>query len=92
MSSARIDCQNPSRRMVLANGAALALGAAAAAVAVSQAAAQQKLAQSAIGYQGTPKGDQRCATCINFEPPKSCKFVAGDISPNGWCQLYGAKT
>lgn len=81
------DCQRISRRVAL-SGAALALGAAAIATATSQAAAQQKISQADAKYQGTPKGDQRCGGCANFQPPNACKFVQGDISPSGWCQLF----
>jgi hypothetical protein len=70
---------------------ALVLGAAAAAT-VSQAAAQQKLSQADAKYQATPKGNQRCEVCYNFQPSNACKFVQGDISPDGWCQLFAAKT
>jgi hypothetical protein len=59
---------------------------------VSQTAAQQKLSQADAKYQTTPKGDQRCGGCANFQPSNVCKFVQGDISPNGWCQLFAAKT
>ena len=85
------NCQRISRRAVLA-GTALALGAAATATAVSQASAQQKISQADAQYQGTPKGDQHCDGCVNFQSPNACKFVQGDISPSGWCQLFGAKT
>jgi hypothetical protein len=27
--------------------------------------------------------------CTLFEPPKSCKVVEGEISPNGWCKAFG---
>jgi hypothetical protein len=84
------DCERISRRVVLTR-TALALGAAAAAT-VSQAAAQQKLSQADAKYQATPKGNQRCEGCYNFQPSNACKFVQGDISPNGWCQLFAAKT
>ena len=84
------DCLRISRRVVL-TGAALALGAAAAATA-SPAAAQEKISQADAKYQATPKGEQHCDGCVNFQPPKACKFVQGDISPSGWCQLYAAKT
>jgi hypothetical protein len=84
------NCQRISRRMVL-SGAALTLGAAAIATAVSQAAAQQKIGQADAKYQGTPKGDQHCAGCVNFQPT-ACKFVQGDISPTGWCQLFTPKS
>jgi hypothetical protein len=60
--------------------------------AVSQAAAQQKINQEDAKYQGTPKGNQHCDGCVNFQPPKACKFVQGDISPSGWCQLFAPKT
>jgi hypothetical protein len=91
MNNGRKDCQRISRRAVL-TGTALALGGAAAATAVWQAAAQQKISQADAKYQATPKGDQRCDGCVNFQPPNACKFVQGDISPSGWCQLFAAKT
>jgi len=91
MNSRGNDCQRISRRVVL-TGTALGLGAAAAAVAVSQAAAQQKISQADAKYQGTPNGDQHCDGCVNFQPPNACKFVQGDISPSGWCQLFARKT
>jgi hypothetical protein len=83
-------CRGISRRMLLSS-AALSLGAATTATMVSQAAAQDKLSQADAKYQTTPKGDQRCDGCVNFQPPNACKFVQGDISPNGWCQLFGPK-
>ncbi len=91
MTNGRNDCRRISRRVVL-TGAALALGAAAAATAVSQAAAQEKISQADAKYQGTPKGEQHCDGCVNFQPPNACKFVQGDISPSGWCQLFAPKT
>jgi hypothetical protein len=90
MNNGRNDCQRISRRVLL-TGTALALGAAAVA-AVSQAMAQVKISQAVANYQNTPKGDQRCDRCINFQPPNACKFVQGDISPSGWCQLFAPKT
>jgi hypothetical protein len=85
------NCRHVSRRVVLAS-AALSLGAATAATVVSRAAAQQKISQADAKYQTMPKGDQRCDACANFQPPNGCKFVEGNISPNGWCQLFAAKT
>ena len=90
MNNGRNDCQRISRRVLL-TGTALALGTAAVA-AVSQAMAQVKIGQAVGNYQNTPKGDQRCDRCINFQPPNACKFVQGDISPSGWCQLFAPKT
>jgi hypothetical protein len=85
------DCQRISRRAALA-GTALMLGTAAAATAVTQSSAQQKISQADAKYQATPKDDQRCDGCVNFQPPNACKFVEGDISPSGWCQLFVKKT
>jgi len=80
-----------SRRAAL-TGTALALGAATAATMVRQAAAQEKITQAIAKYQGTPNGASHCGICINFLAPNACRFVAGEISPNGWCQLFSAKT
>jgi hypothetical protein len=91
MNSGRNDCQRISRRMVL-SGTAVALGLAAATAAVSQSMSQVKISQATANYQNTPKGDQRCDRCVNFQPPNGCKFVQGDISPSGWCQLFVKKT
>jgi hypothetical protein len=79
-----------SRRVALAR-TALIVGAATVS-AVSSAAAQQKLSQAAVKYQPTPKSNQRCSGCYNFQPPGACKFVQGDISPDGWCQLFAPRT
>jgi hypothetical protein len=84
------DCRRISRRVALTS-AALSLGAATAAAMVTRAAAQQKLSQADAKYQTTPKDDQRCDGCVNFQPPNACRFVDGDISPSGWCQLFGPK-
>jgi len=84
------DCRRISRRVAL-TGAALSLAATTTAAVVTRAAAQQKLGQADAKYQTTPKGDQHCDGCANFQPPNACRFVDGDISPNGWCQLFGPK-
>ena len=84
------NCRRISRRVALTS-AALSLGAATAAAMVTRAAAQQKLSQADAKYQTTPRGDQRCNGCANFQPPNACRFVDGDISPNSWCQLFGPK-
>ena len=78
-----------SRRALLrgAGGAAALLGAAAA----EPAAAQQKVSQVEAKYQTSPKGQQRCEICVNFQPPAACRFVAGTISSSGWCQFFAAR-
>jgi hypothetical protein len=85
------DRRRISRRSALA-GTVFALGAAAGAAAVREAAAQQKISQAIAKYQGMPNGGQHCGVCINFQPPNACKFVQGDIGPNGWCSLFSPKT
>jgi hypothetical protein len=86
MTEAGNDRSRISRRAALAG-----LGAAAAA-AVRPAAAQQKIDQTLAKYQATPNGDQHCGLCSNFQAPNACQFVQGDISPNGWCQLFSPRT
>ncbi len=90
MNRGKNDRQRISRRVVFTD-TALAVGAAAAAMAITQKAAQVKISRSTANYQDTPKGDQRCENCANFQPPDACKFVEGRISPNGWCQLFVKK-
>lgn len=77
-----------SRRAVLLQGAACATGAAAILTAATNPALANKLPKSAVGYQDKPHGAQKCSTCTLFQPPHSCKSVAGTISPNGWCRIY----
>jgi hypothetical protein len=80
-----------SRRAML-SGTAFALGVGAVGGGASPVVAQQKISQAAAKYQNTPKGQQSCAVCVNFQPPNACKFVEGTISPKGWCTLFAAKT
>jgi hypothetical protein len=56
--------------------------------AMSSGWAQQKMTKQEAEYQDTPKDIRMCATCTLFEPPRSCKVVEGDISPNGWCKAF----
>jgi hypothetical protein len=88
MSDSGNNCQRISRRVMLGE---LALGAAAV-TAATRALAQQKVSQADAKYQGQPKGQQHCDNCINFQPPNACKLVEGEVSTNGWCQLYSPKT
>jgi High potential iron-sulfur protein len=55
------------------------------------AKAQTKVAQKDVGYQATPKNDQKCSECQYFLAPHGCQLVDGDISPDGWCQLWAKK-
>ena len=58
----------------------------------SPAAAATKIPQKTAHYQPTPKGEARCDNCSLWQPPSSCKIVAGTISPAGWCVLYKKKS
>jgi hypothetical protein len=66
------------------------VGAAAGLVAAapSPARAQQKMTKQEAEYQDSPRDIRMCATCTLFEPPKACKVVEGDVSPNGWCKAF----
>jgi hypothetical protein len=55
---------------------------------ISQAQAAEKMTRQQAEYQDTPKDIYSCATCTLFEPPKSCKVVDGDVSPDGWCKAF----
>lgn len=80
-----------SRRDFL-NIAAVGAGAAFAVGLVgSQPAMAGSIPQRAAGYQGNPKGNQRCGNCALFQGPASCKLVGGTIAPQGWCTLYVPK-
>ena len=78
-----------SRRNLIRGAAGLGVGAGQR-LSTREAAAQQ-VSQRRAGYQGSPKNGQECSTCGNFEPPASCKIVAGKISPKGWCKFYVKK-
>jgi hypothetical protein len=81
-----------SRRHLLRGATITACGAAVLAVAATAVPAQAgPISQATAAYQATPKGDQRCDNCSLFVAPASCKFVAGTISPSGWCKLYAKK-
>jgi hypothetical protein len=76
----------PRRRFLSVALGGVALGLAPRAM--SRATAREKLSQQEALYQDSPKDIRMCATCTLFEPPRSCKVVEGDISPNGWCKAY----
>ncbi|WP_291524154.1 iron oxidase [Acidithiobacillus sp.] len=50
------------------------------------------MTKTSVQYQDTPKGKDRCSVCANFIAPHSCKVVAGNISPNGWCMAFVPKS
>jgi hypothetical protein len=87
--------QGVSRRRVLtiAAGAAGASVTVAAAVigASTTAQAAAKASQKTVKYQDTPKGEQRCENCMQFEAPSTCKTVDGTVAAQGWCMVYAKK-
>jgi hypothetical protein len=90
MSDERARAGTPRRGLLkAAAGGAAFLGLSLPAV---RAGASAKTAQKVVHYQTTPKGSARCETCTQFLPTPACKVVEDPISPNGWCQLFAAKT
>ncbi|HEY1879187.1 MAG TPA: hypothetical protein VGG68_04575 [Caulobacteraceae bacterium] len=90
------ECQSEtvSRRRILKGGALLAGGALAADAGLSIAPAwadTAKVPKSAVSYLGSPRGDNRCELCVQFQPPSSCKLVEGSVSPLGSCTLFKHK-
>lgn len=78
-----------SRRSVLLGS----LGLAAAYLGVhGRALAQAKVSKQVARYQDQPKNGQACAGCRFFQPPNACERVEGEISPNGWCAFWAAKS
>ena len=55
-------------------------------------AATSKVSQASVQYQAQPKGEQKCGGCLNFiAESNTCKLVAGQVSPEGWCSLWAKK-
>ena len=48
----------------------------------------RKLTKAAAHYQDRPKDIRSCATCSFFEPPKGCVVMEGDVSKDGYCDLF----
>ena len=55
-------------------------------------AATSKVSPASVQYQAQPKGEQKCGSCLNFvAESNTCKLVAGQVSPEGWCSLWAKK-
>ena len=87
--TSRLQSMALSRRTIVTRSVAGAAGAAALLGLVTEASA--KMAQKAVEYQDTPKGDQECSNCSLFQEPNSCTLVDGEISPKGWCKFWVKK-
>ena len=80
-----------SRRSAIKAGLAVVIGGVATTAAVSRALAQEKIAQEQVQYQKEPKDGAECDKCVNFQAPRACTIVAGDIDPKGWCVAFAPK-
>jgi hypothetical protein len=52
------------------------------------ARAKVKFSKTKAQYQDQPMEGFTCSACSEFVRPKSCKVVAGDVSPSGWCKFF----
>ena len=50
--------------------------------------AVRKLTKAKAHYQDSPKDIRSCATCSFFQPPKGCIVMEGDVSKDGYCDLF----
>jgi hypothetical protein len=84
--------QDLSRRALLT-----AAAAAASTLVVATGASAGSIPQKAVKYQSTPNNGHQCSGCKLFIPGATadavgtCKSVAGQIIPTGWCVLFAAK-
>lgn len=84
--------QDLSRRALLT-----AAAVAASALALVDGARAGAIPQKAVKYQDMPNDGHQCSGCKLFIPGATadangtCKSVAGDIVPHGWCVLFAAK-
>ncbi len=93
MTESKASHEQTSRRSLLKGMSAAAGAASFAAVArPKSAAAQAKLTHAVAKYQDQPNNGAECSTCVQFQPPGSCKIVEDPISPHGWCQFYTKKS
>jgi len=55
---------------------------------ISRTEASEKMTRQQAEYKDTPNGIYSCGMCTLFEPPKSCKVVAGEVGKDGWCKAF----
>jgi hypothetical protein len=75
--------------------AALAAGLLASA---KQASASRMMSKASVGYRDVPSADGKvCVQCIYYIPIKAgqplgtCRLVAGEINPGGWCEIWAPR-
>ena len=83
--------QGISRRQVLTIAGGASVTSAVMVIGTSTAAPAAKASQKIVKYQDTPKGEQRCENCKQFEAPSTCKTVDGTVAAQGWCIVYAKK-
>ena len=86
--------QTVSRRGLLRAAIALAAASgrlASPAHAEAEPSEADKITHANAHYQLVPNGQQRCAICLQFQPPGRCRIVRAPIYPKGWCQYFAAR-
>ena len=81
-----------SRRNVLRGATVVASGAALFVAAITTQRAEAKMAQTAAGYQTSPKDGKKCADCALFIAPSSCRLIDGTVGPEGYCRFFVKKS
>ncbi len=84
----------PTRRFVLRGAVAVGCGLCLPVIFSGKANSQatKKMPQANVQYQTKPKDERNCGNCANFiAASKTCKLVEGQVSPEGWCNLWAAK-
>ncbi len=71
----------------LAGGAAIVCAAQQGRAAPAKAP-KKKVSKAKAKYQDHPQDIRACATCNLYLPPDQCKAVVGQVSPDGWCELF----
>jgi hypothetical protein len=88
--------ENVTRKAAIAK--LVMLPALAGALAVGATAIARADSRTALKYQSTPQGAQRCSGCTLFTPGKTvtddgtCAVISGAISPSGWCTAFTARS
>ena len=81
-----------SRRDALKQGLAVITATGVLGIAARAGAQSAKAAPASVAYQTKPSGASKCGNCVQFVAPNACKIVSGEISPNGWCELWSPKS
>ena len=85
----------PTRRQFLKVGAAALAAIPVIGFSGAVLAAKNDAVRKGLQYQDSPKDGKSCSKCVNFVPDKKgCNLFPGDteISPNGYCTGFVAKT